>query len=175
MASVNQAILIGNMTRDPQTKDVNGSVLCEFGLATNRKWKGDDGQEREEVCFVDVAAWGKAGEIAQRYGGKGRLVYVQGRLKFDSWEDKAGGGKRSKLSVVAEQIRFLGGNPDAPQQQNYSTPQRDRSNSGPVGNNPAPRTERQSKASEYLSGGKTRQNEQESPEFNPNEDLERRF
>jgi single-strand DNA-binding protein len=109
MPSVNKVVLIGNLTRDPQTKQLpNQTLVTEFGLAMNRKFKGGDGEEREEVCFVDCAAFGRQAEVIQKYCRKGKQVYVEGRLKYDSWDDKNGHGKRSKLSVVVETFQFLG-------------------------------------------------------------------
>ena len=83
--------------------------MVEFGLATNRKFKAANGEDREEVCFVDCSAFGKTAEVINQYCQKGRPLFIEGRLKFDSWEDKQGGGKRSKLSVVVENFQFLGG------------------------------------------------------------------
>jgi single-strand DNA-binding protein len=110
MPSVNKIILIGNLTRDPQTKQLpTQSVVTEFGLAMNRKFKTADGEDRDEVCFVDCAAFGRQAEVIQKYCRKGKLLYVEGRLRYDSWDDKNGHGKRSKLSVVVENFQFLGG------------------------------------------------------------------
>jgi single-strand DNA-binding protein len=110
MASFNQVILLGNLTRDPQLKYLpNQTPVAEFGLACNRKFKGANGEEREDVLFVDCAAFGKTGEVIHQYFTKGKPIFVQGRLKYDSWEDKNGGGKRSKLSVVIDNFQFIGG------------------------------------------------------------------
>jgi single-strand DNA-binding protein len=110
MANVNRVILIGNLTRDPQLKYLpSQTAVVEFGLATNRKFKGANGEEREDVCFVDCSAFGKTAEIINQYCQKGKSLFIEGRLKFDSWEDKQGGGKRNKLSVVVENFQFLGG------------------------------------------------------------------
>ena len=109
MASVNKVILVGNMTRDPQLKYLPSQTpVVEFGLAMNRRFKTASGEDREEVCFVDCAAFGRAAEVINQYCQKGKLIYVEGRLKLDQWEDKQGGGKRSKLSVVVENFQFLG-------------------------------------------------------------------
>jgi single-strand DNA-binding protein len=109
MANVNKVILIGNLTRDPQTKQLpNQNAVTEFGLATNRKFKGPDGEDREDVCFLDCAAFGRQAEVIQKYCRKGKLIYLEGRLRFDSWDDKNGHGKRSKLSIVVESFQFLG-------------------------------------------------------------------
>src|SRR5271168_5191543 len=110
MANVNKVILIGNLTRDPQLKYLPSQMaVVEFGLATNRKFKAANGEEREDVCFVDCSAFGRTAEVINQYCQKGRPIFIEGRLKFDSWEDKQGGGKRSKLSVVVENFQFLGG------------------------------------------------------------------
>jgi len=109
MANVNKVILIGNLTRDPQLKYLPSQMaVVEFGLATNRKFKGANGEEREDVCFVDCSAFGRTAEVINQYCQKGKQLYIEGRLKFDSWEDKQGGGKRNKLSVVIENFQFLG-------------------------------------------------------------------
>jgi single-strand DNA-binding protein len=109
MASFNKVILMGNLTRDPQLKYLpNQTAVVEFGLACNRKWKGPNGEDREDVTFVDCASFGKQAEVINQYFTKGKPIFIEGRLKFDSWEDKQGGGKRSKLSVVIENFQFIG-------------------------------------------------------------------
>lgn len=113
MPSVNKVILVGNLTRDPQTKQLpTQTMVAEFGLAMNRKFKSPEGEDREEVCFVDCAAFGRQAEVIQKYCKKGKSLYVEGRLRYDSWEDKGGHGKRSKLTVVIENFQFLGGRED---------------------------------------------------------------
>jgi single-strand DNA-binding protein len=110
MASFNQVILLGNLTRDPQLKYLpNQTAVAEFGIACNRKFKSASGEDREDVTFVDCTAFAKQAELIQQYFTKGKPIFIQGRLKFDSWEDKQGGGKRSKLSVVIENFQFIGG------------------------------------------------------------------
>ena len=109
MASFNRVIQMGNLTRDPQLKYLPSQTpVVEFGLATNRKWKDSNGQDREDVCFVECAAFGKQAEVINQYCQKGRPLLVEGRLKYDQWEDKQSGGKRSKLSVVVENFQLLG-------------------------------------------------------------------
>ena len=109
MSSFNKVILMGNLTRDPQLKYLpNNTPVVEFGLATNRKWKDANGQDREDVCFVECAAFGKQAEVINQYCQKGRPLHIEGRLKYDQWEDKQGGGKRTKLSVVVENFQLLG-------------------------------------------------------------------
>jgi single-strand DNA-binding protein len=115
MASVNRVILVGNLTRDPQLKYLpSQTAVVEFGMAMNRKFKDASGQDREEACFVDCSAFGRPAEVINQYCQKGKLLYIEGHLKFDQWEDKQGGGKRSKLRVVVENFQFLGGGRDAP-------------------------------------------------------------
>jgi len=109
MASVNRVILVGNLTRDPQLKYLPSQTpVAEFGLAMNRRYKTATGEDREEVCFVDCSAFGRPAEIINQYCQKGKLIFIEGRLKYDTWEDKQGGGKRNKLSVVVENFQFLG-------------------------------------------------------------------
>ncbi len=108
MASLNKVLLIGNLTRDPELRYTqDGTAVADFGLAINRRFKGRDGQQRDETCFVDVTVWAKQAEVACEYLSKGRLVFVEGRLRLDTWEKE--GQKRSKLSVVAQRVQFLGG------------------------------------------------------------------
>jgi len=110
MASFNRVIILGNLTRDPQMKYLpSNTAIAEFGLAMNRKWRTQAGEDREEVCFVDCAAFGKQAEIINQYCRKGKQLHIEGRLKLDTWEDKQGGGKRSKLSVIVENFTLLGG------------------------------------------------------------------
>jgi single-strand DNA-binding protein len=108
MAGFNRVVLLGNLTRDPQLKYLpNNTAVCEFGLAVNRRWRDRDGNQREDVCFVDMAAFGRPGETINQYMSKGRQILVEGRLKFDSWTSQDG-TKRSKLSVVVENFTFVG-------------------------------------------------------------------
>ena len=108
MASFNKVMLMGNLTRDPQVKHLPSSmVVAEFGLAVSRRFKTAAGEDREEVAFVDCTAFGKQAETIGQYCVKGKPIFVEGRLKFDTWEDKMGHGKRSKLTVVVENFQFL--------------------------------------------------------------------
>lgn len=109
MANFNKVLLMGNLTRDPEVRYTpKGTAVCQLGLAVNRTWKDESGQDKEEVTFVDIEVWGKQAETASKYLSKGRPVFVEGRLKLDSWEDKESGQKRNKLKVVGERIQFLG-------------------------------------------------------------------
>lgn len=111
MASYNRVVLIGNLTRDPDLKQLNnGQSVCRLGLAVNRQMKNrQTGAPINEVCFIDVDVWGAQAESCRQYLQKGRPVLVEGRLKFDSWQD-AEGQTRSKHSIVAERVVFLGTN-----------------------------------------------------------------
>lgn len=109
MPSFNRVLLLANLTRDPAVKKLpGGTTLCEFGVATNRKFKTQAGEDREEVCFVDCAAFGRTGEVIAQYATKGKPLFLEGRLKYDQWTDQQG-GKRSKVSVVVENFQFVGG------------------------------------------------------------------
>ncbi len=109
MANLNKVMLIGNLTRDPDLKYTAGNqAVCELGLAVNRRYKTKDGEEREDTTFVDCEAWGKQAEVLKQYLSKGRPLFIEGRLKLDTWEDKDG-QKRSKMRVVIENFQFLGG------------------------------------------------------------------
>ena len=109
MAAYNKVLLIGNLTRDPQlTYTPSQTPVAEFGLATNRKWTGQDGSQREETCFVDCRAFGRQAETINKYLTKGRPVFVEGRLTYDSWTAQDG-SKRSRLRVTVENFQFLGG------------------------------------------------------------------
>ncbi len=110
MANFNKVLLMGNLTRDPQLRYLPSQTpVVEFGLAVNRRWRTPQGEDREEVTFVECSAFGKMAETINQYCQKGKPIFIEGRLKFDSWEDKQGGGKRSKLSVVIEGFQFVGG------------------------------------------------------------------
>lgn len=109
MANLNKVLLIGNLTRDPELRYIpSGSAVADLGLATNFRYTTQDGERKEEVCFIDIVVWGKTAENCANYLSKGRPVFIEGRLQFDSWET-ADGQKRSKLKVRADKVQFLGG------------------------------------------------------------------
>ena len=109
MPSLNKVLLMGNLTRDPELRVTpKGTPICQFALAINRQFKTEGGENRDEVIFVDVEAWGKQGETIAKYCTKGKPLYVEGRLKLDQWEDKNTKEKRSRMKVVLEQFQFLG-------------------------------------------------------------------
>ncbi len=109
MAGYNKIIMIGNLTREPELKQLSGGhSVCKFGIASNRPFKNKQtGQMDQEVCFVDVEVWGAPAENCDKYLVKGKQVLVEGRLKLDIWKDKDG-STRSKHSIVADKIIFLG-------------------------------------------------------------------
>jgi single-strand DNA-binding protein len=110
MASFNKVILMGNLTRDPELRYTpNNMAICKFGLAVNRRYKdGQSGEWKEEPTFVDVTVFGARGVAFQRFHTKGKPAFIEGSLRLDTWEDKNGGGKRSKLYVVADNWEFVG-------------------------------------------------------------------
>lgn len=109
MANLNKVMLIGNLTRDPEIKYTpKGTAVAQLGLAVNRVWSNDAGEKQEETTFVDIELWGRQAEIAGEYLKKGRPVFIEGRLKLDSWDDKQTGQKRHKMKVVGEQMQLLG-------------------------------------------------------------------
>jgi len=111
MASYNKVILMGNLTKDPQlTYTQSNMPICKFSLAVNRRFKDSQTNEwKEEPTFVDVTIFGQRAEAFQRYHTKGKPAFIEGSLRLDTWEDKNGGGKRSKLYVVADNWEFVGG------------------------------------------------------------------
>lgn len=107
MASLNKILLIGNLTRDPQLSYLpSQTAVVEFGLAMNRRWTGKDGEKREDTCFVDCRAFGKTAETINKYLAKGRSVFVEGRLDFETWT-ASDGAKRSKHKVTVEKFQFV--------------------------------------------------------------------
>ncbi|MDE3066512.1 MAG: single-stranded DNA-binding protein [Verrucomicrobiota bacterium] len=108
MANFNKVILVGNLTRDPELRYTpKGTAIARIGLAINRKWKSETGEMKDEVTFVDVDAFGKTAETIGQYLKKGRPILIEGRLRYDTWEDKQSGQKKSKLGVVMEGFQFL--------------------------------------------------------------------
>ncbi|MEX0934563.1 MAG: single-stranded DNA-binding protein [Candidatus Saccharimonadales bacterium] len=107
--SFNQVILVGNLTRDPELKTVpSGQSVATFGMATNRVWTDQNGDQQEQADFHNVVAWAKLAELAEQYLSKGRRVMVVGRLHTRSWEDDDG-KKNYRTEIVASEINFLDG------------------------------------------------------------------
>ena len=111
MANFNRVILMGNITRDIELKYLqSGMAVTELGLATQHRYKNQSGEWVEEPVFVDVTLWGRTAEIASEYLSKGSPIFIEGRLKYDTWETD--GQKRSKLRVVGERIQLIGSRGD---------------------------------------------------------------
>ncbi len=122
MSNLNKVMLIGRLTRDPELRYIaTGTAVCDFGLAINREFKDRETEEKkEQVTFVDITVWGRTAECVNEYCQKGRLVFIEGRLEYQTWEDKDTGAKRSKLKVIGERIQFL----DKPRQEQDEHPAR---------------------------------------------------
>src|SRR3954467_11850845 len=115
MANFNKVILAGNLTRDPQLRFLpSQTAVVDFGLAVNHKWRTPQGEDREEVLFIDCSAFGKMAETINKYCQKGKPILVEDRLKYETWDDKESGGKRSKHKVIIDGFQFLGGRDGAP-------------------------------------------------------------
>lgn len=103
----NKVILVGNLTRDCELRYLpSGSAVCTTGIATNRRFKAQNGEQKEEVCFIDITFFGRTAEIANQYLSRGKKVLVEGRLKLDQWTDQTG-AKRSKHSVTVDTLQIL--------------------------------------------------------------------
>ena len=135
MANVNKVILIGRLTRDPELRYTpSGTAVCDLGIAVNNKYKGADGQWKEQTTFVDATVWKKTAENCSVYLKKGREVYVEGRLTMDQWQTPKG-QKRTKRKVVALTVQFIGGKPGG------SGPGGGGESGPPAGGGPAPHSE----------------------------------
>ncbi len=110
--SFNQAIVMGNLTRDPELRTTTGGQqVASFAVATNRTWNTPSGERQEAVEYHEIVAWGKLGELAAQYLAKGRKVLIVGRLQTQSWEKD--GVKRQRTEIVAADINFLDGRNDS--------------------------------------------------------------
>jgi single-strand DNA-binding protein len=109
MRGVNKVILVGNLGRDPEIRYTrDGTAVANLNLATTETWNDANGQRQERTEWHRVVAWGKLAEIAKEYLGKGRQVYIEGRLQTRSWDDKEG-NKRYTTEIKADQMVMLGG------------------------------------------------------------------
>ena len=113
MASYNKVILMGNLTRDPEVKYLpSGTAVANFGIAVSERYTDrQTGEQKENVCFVDVEAWDRQAELVNEYLSKGSPIFIEGALKFESWETEDG-TKRSKLKVRLFRLQFIGGKRD---------------------------------------------------------------
>ncbi len=110
MPNLNKVFLMGNLTRDPELRYTpSGTAVASFGIAINRRYRSQSGEDREDTCFVDATAFARQAEVLSEYMSKGRPIFVEGRLNLDQWEDKQSGQRRSKLTVIIENFQFIGG------------------------------------------------------------------
>ncbi len=105
MANLNRLFLMGNLTRDPELRKTQNSVVCQLGVAVNRRFKYGE-TLHDETVFVDAEAWGRMGEVIEQYLQKGDPVFIEGRLKQDHWKNKDG-QNRTKMKVVIESFQFI--------------------------------------------------------------------
>ncbi len=123
MASVNKAILIGNLGRDPEIRYTpSGQAVASFTIATTDKWRDKEGQLQERTDWHNIVCWGKQAELANQYLKKGRPVYIEGRIQNRSYDDKEG-NKRYISEVVVQRLQFLGGRPGESTGQQQETPE----------------------------------------------------
>ena len=109
MRGFSKAIIVGNLTRDPELRSTpGGASVCSFSVAVNRVFRDSSGSQKEDVSFIDCSAWGKLGEMISQYAKKGSGVLVSGRLSQRTWEDKNSGQKRSRVEIVVEDFNFTG-------------------------------------------------------------------
>lgn len=114
MASLNKCMIIGNLGADPEMRyTANGSAVTTFNVATNREYTTRDGERRDETEWFRVVTWNRLAEICSQYLGKGRQVYVEGRLQTRSWEGQDG-QTRYTTELIAQEVQFLGSQRDAP-------------------------------------------------------------
>ena len=112
MASVNKVILMGNLGKDPEVRFMpNGDAVCNFSIATTDNWKDKNGEKQERTEWHNIVMWRGLADVAQKYLTKGKLVYIEGKLRTRSYEDKEG-HKRYSTEVVAESFKLLGRNSD---------------------------------------------------------------
>ena len=122
MGFVNKVMLMGNTTRDPELRQLpSGTQVCEFTLAINRVYKTASGEEKQESVFVDCTAFNRTGEVINEYCEKGKPLFVEGRLHYETWEDK-NGNKRNKLSVIVENFQFVGNRESNPPERQRELP-----------------------------------------------------
>jgi len=104
----NKVILLGNLTRDPETRSTGGGQsVTNFSVAVNETWVDKSGEKQERTSFIECEAWGQRGETIAKYFTKGRQILVEGRLRQDSWEDKDTGKNRSTLRVTIDSFSFV--------------------------------------------------------------------
>jgi len=103
---LNKAILIGNLTRDPEIKSLpSGIKVCSFSIATNRVWKDKDGNRQEGVDYHNIVVFGRQAETVSQYMRKGNSVLIEGRMQTRSWEDQTG-VKKYRTEIIADRVQF---------------------------------------------------------------------
>jgi len=106
--SVNKAIIVGNLGQDPELRQTgSGTPVTNFSVATNRQWTGPDGTTNEETEWHRIVAFGRLAEICHQYLGKGKKVYVEGRIQTRSWDDEKTGTKRYMTEIIAREMVIL--------------------------------------------------------------------
>lgn len=116
MTGYSRVIAVGNVTRDITLRYTpGGTAVADVGLAINEVRKGQNGEKIEEITFVDITCWGRTAEIAGEYLRKGSPALFEGRLKLDTWSDKATGEKKSRLKLTADKLLLLGSKQDGQQ------------------------------------------------------------
>jgi len=104
---LNKAMLIGNLTRDPELKSLpSGIKVCSFSLATNRVWKDKNGARQESADYHNVVVFGRQAETVAQYMKKGNSIMVEGRIQTRSWDDKSTGEKKYRTEIIAERTQF---------------------------------------------------------------------
>ncbi len=104
---INKAIVVGNLTRDPELKSLpSGQKVCSFSVATNRTWKNPQGEKQEAVDYHNIACFGKQAEVVAQWMKKGSQIYVEGRMTTRSWDDKDSGKKMYRTEIIAENVQF---------------------------------------------------------------------
>ena len=116
MPSVNKAILIGHLGKDPELRYTpGGQAVCDFSLATSEKWKDKDGVAQDKTEWHNITAWGRQAETCKEFLSKGRPVYIEGRIETQKWQDKEG-RDRYTTKIIAQRVQFLGGKAADPAQ-----------------------------------------------------------
>ena len=108
MASINKVILVGRLGKDPEVKATpSGSTVAKFSLATDERYTDRDGNKQERTEWHNIVAWGKLGEICGQYLRKGKLIYIEGKIRTESWEDKETKVKRYRTDIIADNMQML--------------------------------------------------------------------
>jgi single-strand DNA-binding protein len=153
--SINKAIIIGNLTRDPEMRYTpDGQAVTTFGVATNRRWTSKDGEQKEDAEFHNLVAWGKLAEICSQLLKKGRRVYVEGRLQTRSWEGKDG-VNRSRTEIVIGDMVALDPRDDGYAGKSQEVPEIEVGEDSPPAKPPAGRAGATKDKSKSVSKGKS--------------------